>query len=203
MAEGQNTMRVTTCPSNSFWFECFMWGYHERVGDLVKQNLGICFSIMVELMEKITDMQEQNLDNVKMVELAFYCMICYLGALHGNKGFWFSLGECLHLCEATASNSEHPHVVIPLQGNFKLCTGLFCFLLFLSTQVSCRFKYTTECWLHMLMGMRKSSGATTSWLFAQRALKRVKGSNPLILKRMCLHFYYRSRKRDLIWSLQV
>ena len=63
MAEGRNMLRVTTCPSNSLWFQCFMQGFHERVGDLVKQNLGIS-SIMNMLMEKIAHMHESDYDNV-------------------------------------------------------------------------------------------------------------------------------------------
>ena len=140
MAEGQNMLRVTTCPSNSFWFQRFMRGFHERVGDLVKQNLGISSSIMTVLMEKITDIHEANTSNVCTVELAFYCMLCYLGALCSDKAFQVNLGECWRLCEATLSSKEYPHVVVPPQGKFKTSTGLTCFLLFLSTQESQRFK---------------------------------------------------------------
>ena len=91
-------MRGTTCPSNYFWFQRFMRGYQERVGDLVKQNLGISSSIMVALMEKIADMHEQKLDQVKTVKLALYCMICYLGALRvASESVWGSAGDCVRL----------------------------------------------------------------------------------------------------------
>ena len=85
MAEGQNALRVTTCPSNSFWFQPFMRGFHERVGDLVKQNLGISSSIMTVLMEKIAGMHEADTSNVCTVELGFHCMLYCLGALRGNE----------------------------------------------------------------------------------------------------------------------
>ena len=168
MSEGRNTLRVTTCPSNSFWFQRFMRGFHERVGDLIKQNLGISSAIMSVLMEKIGIMHEVNMDNVRTVELGLYCMLCYLGALRGNEGFLVSLGECWRLREAARSNTELPHIVIPLQGKFKTSTGLTCFLLFLSSQESRKFKYTIEYWLHTLMDMRKAMDITSGWLFAKR-----------------------------------
>ena len=88
MAEGQSMLRVTTCPSNSFWFQCwFMRGFHERVGNLVKQNLGLSSSIMTMLMEKIANMREADTSNACAVELGFYCMIYYLGALCGDEAF--------------------------------------------------------------------------------------------------------------------
>lgn len=169
MAEGRNMLRVTTCPSNSFWFQRFMRGFHERVGDLVKQNLGISSSIMTVLMEKITDMHEADTSNVRTVELGFYCMLCYLGALRGDEAFRVNLGECWRLREATLSSKEYPHVVVPLQGKFKTSTGLTCFLLFLSTQVSRRFKYTVGYWLHTLMDMRKLEEITSGWLYAKKS----------------------------------
>lgn len=68
MDEGGKAMRVTTCPSNSFWFQYFMQGFHERVGDLVKQNVGISSSIMIGLMEKIVNMHETDTNNIHTLE---------------------------------------------------------------------------------------------------------------------------------------
>ena len=150
MAESRNMLRVTTCPSNYFWFQYFMQGFHKRVGDLVKQNLCISAPIMTVLVAKIANMHKSDSDNVQTVKFGFYCMLCYLGALHGNEAFLVNLGECWQLCEAAMENTEHPHILVPLQGKFKASTGLTYFLLFLSTQV---FKLVQI--YHILMDMQK------------------------------------------------
>ena len=110
-------MRLTDCPMRSFWYQRFMRGYHERVGDLIKQDLGISLAVMVALMAKLTLLHEGKQNDVRTIEIVLYCKILHLGDLRGNEGFLVNLGECWKLWEAALRNIKHPRAVIPLHGN--------------------------------------------------------------------------------------
>ena len=81
MTDGTSTLCVSDCPTNSFWFHHFMQGFHEQVGDLIKQDLGITSLLMVKIMRRITLTHEADPANVDTVEFGLYCMISHLGAL--------------------------------------------------------------------------------------------------------------------------
>jgi hypothetical protein len=114
----------TTCPTHGDWFERFSKGMHERMGDKVKQDLGITIEQMHALMARYeirwTDGGADRTKKGAVLFPALFCVISFCCALRGEEAPLMSLtGTRLHLEEGDR-HPTMPHVVVALLGRFKM-----------------------------------------------------------------------------------
>jgi hypothetical protein len=69
------------CPTDSFWYGKFTRGLHKRIGDLIIQDLAISKEVMIEIMRSIEERFIADPDDVRNVELGYFCLVSWLGVL--------------------------------------------------------------------------------------------------------------------------
>jgi hypothetical protein len=118
-ADDGKKMFDSACPTDSFWYARFSRGLHERVGDLVIQDLAISKSVMQELMKIIEEKFQSDPQDERNIELGYFCLTAWLAALRGNEVMYANLGEIKLLLEIAKREKEAPHAPLVLQGKFK------------------------------------------------------------------------------------
>ena len=115
----------TTCPTQSYWFSCFVRGCKKRMGSDAAPDLAISVEVFRELMNEI---QNEAMDStgVRLLHLlcfGAYCTICFTASLRGNEGFLLDLRGLMSHIQKGKDDPVQPHVVAPLLGRFKGETG--------------------------------------------------------------------------------
>ena len=114
---------LTDNPAYSLWFERFANGMHSRMGDDIRQNIGITRKQMKHLLARVdTDFLEWEGDVDKA---RFFCraglffISAYLGSLRGEEVPRIVRKEFIDLNKESLVHPETPHCVLPLFGRFK------------------------------------------------------------------------------------
>jgi hypothetical protein len=104
------------------WFDRFMRGMHNRMGDNVQQDLGLTSDIMVKLLErlelewKVTEKGGE--ERLWITQLGVFCLAGYARALRGEEITKIELGGVRkHFFDG--GTSATPHVMFTLVGRFK------------------------------------------------------------------------------------
>lgn len=93
MTLGRDTAKsfLTTCPTQSMWFERFAKGCLKRMGQEVRQDLAVSIHIMKayqELLERewrVTEDDEK--ERIKLALIGAYAMIAFAGSFRGHEVF--------------------------------------------------------------------------------------------------------------------
>jgi hypothetical protein len=93
MTLGRDTAKsfLTTCPTQSMWFERFAKGCLKRMGQEVRQDLAVSIHIMKayqELLERewrVTEDDEK--ERIKLALIGAYTMIAFTGSFQGHEVF--------------------------------------------------------------------------------------------------------------------
>lgn len=112
----------STCPTHGEWFERFQKGLHERMGDKVRQDLGVSIELMHALMKRYEERWVSARGNHRLQQNvlfpAVFCIVAFCCALRGEEVPMMSLGGIIkHMKDGLAHKT--PHVVIALVGRFK------------------------------------------------------------------------------------
>jgi hypothetical protein len=87
-SEGKKYIITGDCVFHD-WFDRFMWGMHNRMGDNVQQDLGLTADIMVKLMERLEldwEVAENGGDEgLWIAQLGVFCLTGYARALRGEE----------------------------------------------------------------------------------------------------------------------
>ena len=122
IAKDLTKLYTSTSPTHSEWFERFQKGLHERMGDKVKQDLGISIELLKKLMARYENRWVAAGANRRAQQItlfpAVFCIVAFCCALRGEEVPMMSLGGIAEHLEA-AVNHNTPHVVIALVGRFK------------------------------------------------------------------------------------
>jgi len=119
---GRDTSKafLSSCPTNSLWFERFAQGCFRRMGQETHPDLALSIGVMLALLEIL---EKQWNDSPPLREtLAFLgavCCIAYGGSFRGNEVF---LTDLFGLCKYAKIQLEEggiPYVIVPLLGRFK------------------------------------------------------------------------------------
>lgn len=162
---------LSEAPSSSFWFSRFIQGFHGRVGDKVKQDLGISFAVMKEMMDIFEARYESDPSDALNIEMAYFCYIAWLGALRGNEVLYADLGETGDLVVAgmtMKSEQMKPHVPLVLQGKFKNATSISKHIFLFSCRKDLEFAASVKTWTLRMLKLRKREGRTRGWMFAYK-----------------------------------
>ena len=165
---------TTTCPTHGEWFERFQKGLHERMGDMVKQDLGISIELIHALMSRYEARWEaagQNRRRQQEVLFpALFCIVAFCCALRGEEVPMMSLsGIVQHLNDAI--NHGTPHVVIALVGRFKNETSEQKHLMPIVMET--RSGLQPGRWVLQMVNWYKEIGIMSGWVFRKGEITRM------------------------------
>ena len=160
----------TTCPTHGDWFERFSKGMHERMGDKVKQDLGVTIQVMHVLMAKYDRRWALAGDNRAKQEAvvfpALFCVVCFCCALRGEEAPLMHLvGTRLHLAEGLRHPSM-PHVVVALLGRFKTEVSQKYHLMPLVPVTATGLEPAK--WILRMVAWYEEGGVTRGWVFRNK-----------------------------------
>ena len=114
---------VTTCPTHGDWSERFSKGMHERMGDKVKQDLGITIEQMHALMERYEhrwiEAGNSRVLQQRTIFPALFSILAFCCGLRGEEVPLVHLDGILRHWDEAMNHPTHPHVVVALLGRFK------------------------------------------------------------------------------------
>ena len=115
----------TACPTQSYWFSCFVRGCEKRMGSDAAPDLALSIEVFGALM---TEIQNEALESTgarlrHLLSFGGYCTICFTASLRGNEGFLLDLRGLISHIQKGKHDLLQPHVVAPLLGRFKGETG--------------------------------------------------------------------------------
>ena len=116
-------MFTTTCPTHGDWNERFSKGMHERMGDKVKQDLGITIEQMHALMNRYEQRwfaagQSRVLQKMTIFP-ALFVIIAFCCGLRGEEVPLVHLDGVLRHWDEALRHPTHPHIIVALLGRFK------------------------------------------------------------------------------------
>jgi hypothetical protein len=156
----------STCPSHGEFFERFSKGLHERMGDKVRQDMGVSIELMHELMKRYEERWIQagpDVNRQKVVLFpALFCIVAFCCALRGEEVPMMSLsGTAANLVDG--HNHRLQHVVVALVGRFKNETSEQCHLMPLVLVTATGLEPGK--WIGRMVEWYSTLGITTGWVF--------------------------------------
>lgn len=123
MTLGRDTAKtfLSTCPTQSLWFERFTQGCLRRMGQEVRQDLAISIKVLLTLLHMLEE-EWKVATVVRKESLALvgaYCCIAYGGSFRGHEVFLVDLFGLLKYSSMDLCEDGIRYVIIPLLGRFK------------------------------------------------------------------------------------
>lgn len=164
---------TTTCPTHGEWFERFQKGLHERMGDMIKQDLGISIELIHALMSRyearwVEAGQNRNCQK-EVLFPALFCVVAFCCALRGEEVPMMSLGGIVQHLEEAVGHAT-PHVVIALVGRFKNETSEQNHLM--PIVVETKTGLQPGKWVIRMVQWYKEIGITSGWVFRKGEISR-------------------------------
>ena len=132
MAKDTTKIFVTQNPGYTLWFERFVKGCHNRMGDNKRQDTVITRKLMVAIMSRV-EVDYHTMENHEgkrfLARAGFIFLACYLRSLRGEE-----VPRIIRKYFVTLNRESQiydiPHCVLPLYGTFKNDAGMAkCYLL--------------------------------------------------------------------------
>ena len=165
---------LTQCPTNSLWFERFSMGCLKRMGQIVKQDLGISIEVELALLELIKNELIHTIGWKRdlLVMTGAFVSICFCGSFRGHEVFLTDLDGLIRHNENIQSPKVDSRVIIPLLGRFKGKTGERFHL----TPMVATTKSGIELglWIRLLIRMHTAHGRTRGPAFCDQNGNRMK-----------------------------
>jgi hypothetical protein len=125
---GNKRAEATQAPTDSEWFDRFITGAENRLGNRLKQDLAISIEVMLELMARYeAEYQQLRLQGKplrKTTEHAAYCVISFCASLRGWEPLKILLSYLIEFSKNARSGETKegvtPHVALPLAGKFEM-----------------------------------------------------------------------------------
>jgi len=120
---GRDTAKtfLSSCPTQSLWFERFARGCLRRMGQEVRQDLALSTQIMLELL-KVLDKEwceESGLRKEQATLLGAYAAIAFCRSFRGHEVFLVELHGLIKYAQMDLVKGGHRYVTVPLVGRFK------------------------------------------------------------------------------------
>jgi hypothetical protein len=113
---------LTTCPTQSSWFERFSSGCLQRMGQEIRQDLAVSIQVILAFQEEMEKEWQEPQSTRRRIQLAMigaYALIAYGGSFRGHEVF---LVDTFGLLKYAAQNLEEcglSFVMVPLLGRYK------------------------------------------------------------------------------------
>jgi len=123
MTLGRDTAKsfLTTCPTQSMWFERFAKGCLKRMGQEIKQDLAVSVHVMKAL-QAILEREWQLGGVTERLDLALlgaYALIAFAGSFRGHEVFLVDAHGLLKYAVEERYERGEKFVMIPLLGRYK------------------------------------------------------------------------------------
>ena len=182
---GRNTPKTffTQCPTNSIWFEKFAQGCLKRMGQVIRQDLGISIEVELALLEHIKrEIREaEGWHKNKLIMAGAYASVCFCGSFRGHEVFLTDLSGLIKYQKETEQSGRDEYIVLPLLGRFKGETGERYHLTPLAAVTKSEIQNGP--WIKLLLRMHAKLGNVRGPAFVDQYGQRMtsKQMQPLIL----------------------
>jgi hypothetical protein len=159
---------LTTCPTQSLWFERFAKGCLRRMGQEVHQDLAVTSLIMVELL-RILDKEwgeTQGVAQEKITVMGAYVAIAFCGSFRGHEVLLVDLHGLIKYARMELVEGGHHYCIIPLLGRFKNEDGERYHLTPLASRTASGIEL--EIWVQRLVNLKVSQGLERGPAFSNR-----------------------------------
>ena len=175
LAKEEKKLMLTDSPTYSLWFERFIRGMHNRMGDDIRPDEGIDIKLlhgMLKTLKKCMECSVGFAEQKRLVDMGFYISATFSAGLRGNELLNLSLKGLLEHDEESISLG---HVLLPMLGKFKGETGLNYHMIPIAettaTGIENRF------WMNEFLRVRKAQGETRGWAFKSKTGNKVRQSD--------------------------
>lgn len=158
MARDTAKSYVTSNPAYSLWFERFVKGLHNRMGDNNRQDTAITGKLMKAIIRRVeADYHIASTQKARrfVARAGFVYLACYLKSLRGEEICRIITRSFLSL-NIESQKCETPHIVLPMYGRFKNDGGLTRCYVFRICNVS-RTGLDMKKWTDRLMELEKEN----------------------------------------------
>jgi hypothetical protein len=164
---------LSTCPTNSVWFERFAKGCLKRMGQDVRQDLAVSAKLVlkfIQLLEEEWVLAPKPLKG-NLTLIGAYVCVAFGGSFRGHEVFLVDLYGLLKYSVLNLESEGTPYVIIPLLGRFKTEDGERYHLTPLA--------YTTASgipigkWIKRLAELKREQGLSHGPAFSDRFGRRI------------------------------
>ena len=183
---GRNTPKTffTQCPTNSIWFEKFAHGCLKRMGQVIRQDLGISIDVEMALLDHIKReiKDAEGWHKNKLIMAGAYDSVCFCGSFRGHEVFLTDLSGLIKYQKETEQSGQNDYIVLPLLGRFKGETSERYHLTPLAAVTKSGIK--TGLWIKLLLKMHEKLGNVRGPAFIDQYGQRMtfRQMQPMILK---------------------
>ncbi|KAL7575183.1 hypothetical protein ACA910_018672 [Epithemia clementina (nom. ined.)] len=125
LSDGKKSTRITNSSTNSLWFQRFMDGCHERMGDVWVPDAAITIDVLKALdnlweslwMEATADANMMLRHEVASTACAVTCG--FSAGLRGEELGHIRLRDSVMLTTQGLQHPRYPHIVLAMEGRFK------------------------------------------------------------------------------------
>jgi hypothetical protein len=124
MTLGRDTAKsfLTTCPTQSMWFERFTKGCLKRMGQEIKQDLAVSIHVMKAL-QALLEKEWQHSNNIShrldLALLGAYALITFAGSFRGHEVFLVDTYGLLKYAAEERFERGEKFVMVPLLGKYQ------------------------------------------------------------------------------------
>jgi hypothetical protein len=190
---GNKRAESTRAPTDTEWYDRFMTGIENRLGNRLRQDLAISIGLMLELMRRFEEDYEAGEQDGRplrtIAEHATYCVLTFCASFRG----WETPKILLSYLREFSLNARtgdtpmgiEPHVALPLAGKFKLRGNMDQnVLVFVAEETKSGLK--PRLWVDRLIRVLENEGVTSGWAFQQPDGSQTKMSdfNELVFEKL-------------------
>ena len=172
LAKEEKKLMLTDSPTYSLWFERFIRGMHNRMGDDIRPDEGVDIDLlhhMLNTLKHCVDNTKKVEGRIRIIQLGFYISATFSAGLRGNELFNLNVKGLL---EHDQEASNLGHVILPLLGRFKGETGLNYHLIPVAGKT--KSGIDNRYWMDAFLGTLRDTGESRGWAFKTQDGKRMK-----------------------------
>ncbi len=168
---GRDTAKsyLTTCPTQSMWFERFAKGCLKRMGQEVRQDLAVSIHLMLAFQDLI-ESQWAAATEPSRIDIAFigaFVLIAFAGSFRGHEVFLVDTFGLLKYAAEERWERGVKFVIIPLLGKYKTEDAERYHLTPLAATTSSGLQ--VELWTHRLAWAKRKQGLSHGPAFSDAA----------------------------------
>lgn len=197
---------LTDCPTDGRWFDRFMQGMGNRLGQQLVQDLAMSVEVLLEVQELLEEdwqLAESDEERVRIAEMGFFFVVNFCTGLRGEETFLVHAGMTKTVHELSKSRKKTPHSCLTLVGQRKSLQGERAFVIPVATETASGLK--PGLWIDRLMEVLEAIGDNSGWAFKGRGTPEARKVKPMMHHYAPLFMEYLKRvqveRPDLIPAL--
>ena len=166
---------VTSCPTNTLWFEQLMSGMHKRMGDMVKQDKTITLNVIHRLVEDLEAeyiLADMDTERKEIADISVFILAALLGALRGEEVVKMVVVETREYFALSINNVKYKDEFLPLRGRLKGENGEGYHIVAVSAEIDSGLKIGP--WIDRGLVLKERRGITQVYYFCRENNRRLK-----------------------------